>query len=157
MNNTEPMLSDFSNIESVLAEYDTYASVTRGASMRPLFRTHRDMVILAKPDGILKKYDVALYKVGNSYVLHRVVGIDERAGVYLIRGDNTFVLERIPFSAVIARLIAFNRKGKRYDITSRSYRLYSRVWVFIYPVRFVIKKGENLLRRIYRFFFKKKK
>lgn len=156
MNNTEMQTAEFADIESTLAEYGTYASVTRGASMRPLFRTHRDMVILAKPTGMLSKYDVALYKVGSMYVLHRVVGIDKTAGVYLVRGDNTYALERVPFDAVIARLIAFNRKGKRYDVTARSYRFYSKLWVAIYPIRFLFKKIEGLLRRIYRFFFKKK-
>jgi len=156
MNNTAMELSEFSNIESVLNEYDTYASVTRGISMRPLFRTHRDMVILSKPTEKLKKYDVALYKIGGKYILHRVIGIDEKAGEYLIRGDNTYTLERVPFSSVIARLIAFNRKGKRYDITAASYKIYSRVWVFIYPIRLLFKKAGNLLRRVYRFFFKRK-
>ncbi len=156
MNNIDTAVSELSNIEEVLAEHKTYASVTRGVSMQPLFRTHRDMVILAKPDGRLKKYDVALYKVGNNYVLHRVVGIDEAKEQYLIRGDNTYSIERVPFSSVIARLVAFNRKGKRYDITAASYKIYSRVWVFIYPIRLLFKKAGNLLRWIYRFFFKRK-
>ena len=133
-----------------------YASVTEGVSMRPLFRTHRDMVILAPPSGKLQKYDVALYRVGEKYVLHRVVGYDKENDLYLIRGDNTYSLERVKPSAVIAKLIAFNRKGKRYEISDFSYRLYSKVWVAIYPLRHFFKKIEWFLRGLLRKLFKRK-
>ena len=42
---------------------------------------------------ILKKYDVALYKRGSSYILHRIIGIQN--GEYLIRGDNTYRMEHV--------------------------------------------------------------
>ena len=145
--------AEFADIESTLAEYGTYASVTRGASMRPLFRTHRDMVILARPEGLLSKYDVALYKVGSMYVLHRVVGIDKTAGVYLVRGDNTYAKEYIPFDKILAVLVSFNRKGKRREVADLSYRIYSRLWNFIYPIRFLLRKTRAFLGKIKRKIF----
>ena len=75
-------------IESELEKHGSYASVTRGDSMRPLFKTNRDMVIIKKVDRPLKKYDVVLYTgAKNKYTMHRIVG--EKNGVFLIRGDNT--------------------------------------------------------------------
>jgi signal peptidase I len=141
-------------IESELAKSGVYASVTKGNSMRPLFKTNRDMIILKTPDGELKKYDVALYRTrSGKYVLHRVVGV--RGDIYLVRGDNTFVLERVPKDSVLAVLAEFNRNGKKYTVNSSSYKLYSRVWNFIYPVRYLFHFARSFAYRVYRKLFKK--
>ncbi len=147
----------FEGIESVLDKNGVYASVTEGVSMRPLFKTHRDVVVLKRPTERLSKYDVALYRAYEKYVLHRVIGIDEKSGVYLIRGDNTFKIERIPFGKVIAVLVSFNRAGKHYSVTDRGYLRYVSFWNFIYPIRFVLHKVRALLARIYRALFRRKK
>lgn len=140
-------------IESELERHGSYASNTLGTSMRPLFRTHRDMIIVKRPDSELKKYDVALYVArGGKYILHRVVGV--RDDFYLIRGDNTFLLERVPKSAVIGVLVKFNRKGKTHTVDELPYKIYSRVWNFIYPIRFAMHMLRRLLVRIYRKLFK---
>ena len=143
------------SVETELAEHGVYASVTRGASMRPLFKTNRDVIIVRTPSAPLVKYDVALYRTpSGKYVLHRVVGV--RDGVYLIRGDNTFVLERVPHESVIGVLTEFNRKGKKHSVTEASYRLYSRLWNFIYPVRLLYHKTFCLAYAVYRRIFKRK-
>ena len=147
----------FDDIEAVLAKTGVYASVTEGVSMRPLFKTHRDVVVLEAPTERLKKYDVALYRIGQKYVLHRVIGIDSGAQVYLIRGDNTFKIERIPYGAVIARLVSFNRGGVHYSVTDKGYLRYARFWNFIYPIRFIFHKSRAFLGRIKRAVFRKKR
>ena len=141
-------------IEEELEAHGVFASTTRGTSMEPLFRTHRDMVIITKCDGELKKYDVPLYRSCRGvYVLHRIVGVKD--GEYLIRGDNTFVLEHFPHSSVVGVLREFNRKGKHHTVSDRGYIIYSRVWNFLYPVRFCLYKLRRLLGKLYRLIFKK--
>lgn len=144
------------NIERQLSENGMYASVTEGRSMRPLFKTHRDMVVIKRCDKPLSKYDVALYRVGEKYVLHRVIGIDFSRGIYLIRGDNTFKTEKIPFGDVIGVLESFNRKGKHYSVTDKGYMRYARLWSFIYPVRYVFYQPLRAARFLYRRLFKKR-
>ena len=140
-------------IESELANHGSYASVTRGPSMRPLFKTARDMVIIKKPTRPLKKYDVVLYTGGkNHYTMHRIIAIRDKE--YLIRGDNTYRIEHIPKENVIGILTEFNRKGKRHSTDELSFRIYSRIWNFIYPVRLVAFKLRSLLGRVYRKLFK---
>ena len=139
-------------VEEVIAERGTYMTNTLGSSMRPLFKTHRDAVILSRPDREIRKYDVVLYKTERGYILHRVIKI--KGDTLVIRGDNTFVREYVKASDVIAYMTAFNRKGKRREITSASYVLYSRFWNLIYPVRFVLRKLRTLLGRIKRRIFK---
>ena len=143
------------SIESELDTYGFYASNTMGVSMRPLFKTHRDMIIVKKPDGELKKYDVALYRVREKYILHRVIAVRENE--YIIRGDNTFRKEHIPKDKVIGVLVAFNRKGKRHEVTEPGYKFYSRFWNFIYPLRLFFNFCNRALHKIYRIIFKRNK
>lgn len=143
-------------IERELERHGSYASVTRGPSMRPLFKTSRDMVIIKKPTADFKKYDVVLYTgAGNKYTMHRIIGFK---GEYLvIRGDNTYIKEYVSKERVIGILTEFNRKGKHHTVNEFSFKLYSRFWNFIYPLRYVLFKTRNLLGRIYRKIFKRKK
>ena len=111
--------------EELLARDGRLVYKIRGASMEPMLRQDRDLFIVSSPSARLKKYDVALYKRGSSYVLHRVIEVKE--DYYLIRGDNTFVLETVPDAAVIGVLTGFQRKGKYYGTTNPTYQRYVRL------------------------------
>ena len=142
-------------IEEELRKHGSYASTTRGFSMQPLFKTGRDVVIIKKPCGELKKYDVALYHGRNgSYVMHRVIRVLDNE--YIIRGDNTFINEHVPKDSIIGVLTEFNRKGKKYTVNDRAYRIYSVIWTFIYPVRLIKYKLRRLAGKIYRKVFKRR-
>lgn len=130
-------------IERELEKHGSYASVTRGISMRPLFKTRRDMVIITPPPAEFKKYDVVLYTgAGNKYTMHRIIDID--GDTLIIRGDNTYRRERVPVSNVIGILTEFNRRGKHHTVEERGYKIYSRIWHYLYPVRHFL----NLFRRL---------
>ncbi len=116
---------------------------TKGTSMEPMLRQNRDLVIIEVPSSRLKKYDVALYRREDKYVLHRVIGAED--GYYRIRGDNTYAVERIPFEDVIGVLTSFNRKGKMHAVTDRGYLLYARFWNAIYPLRALLRRIRRLL------------
>ena len=134
-------------VEERLARDGVYATKTRGFSMRPLFKTHRDAVIITPPTRPLRRLDMVLYTYnGEDYILHRIVGFD--GDICLIRGDNTFVTERVPKAKILGTVASFNRKGKRYDLTELSYRLYSRLWTAIYPLRLLAHKTRCLLSKI---------
>lgn len=126
------MLTKF---EEILACDGILVYKTRGVSMEPMLRQNRDLVIIRTPVCRLKKYDVALYKRGNNYILHRVIGV--RPDHYLIRGDNTYRVELVPDCDVIGVLKGFQRNGRQYSVTDRSYRIYVRFWQTIYPLRFI--------------------
>ena len=115
---------------------------TRGVSMEPMLRQNRDLVTIRVPASRLRKFDVALYKRGEKYVLHRVIGV--ASDHYLIRGDNTYTVETVPDSAIIGVLTAFKRKGKAHDVTERGYRLYARLWNAVYPLRALCMRCRRL-------------
>ena len=120
-------------MEELLARDGKLVYRTRGVSMEPMLRQDRDLVVIQVPASRLHKYDVALYRRGKAYVLHRVIGVE--ADHYRIRGDNTYSVELVPDSAVIGVLSSFQRKGKTHSVTERGYRLYARVWHRLYPLR----------------------
>ncbi len=143
-------------IEEQLSERGSYASVTKGVSMQPLFKTCRDMIIVEPVCGEAKKYDVVLYRGQcGEYILHRIVGVKE--SFYIIRGDNTYKKEIVSKDRVIGVLVSFNRKGKSKTVGDLSYNIYSRVWNFIYPIRLSYVKLRALAARAYRKIFKKKR
>ena len=89
--------------EEFLEEKGWLVYKTKGVRMLPMLHENQDLVVIRTPEGRLKKYDVALYKRGETYVLHRVIGVTE--GGYDIRGDNTYAIEKVPEEAVIGVLI----------------------------------------------------
>lgn len=119
--------------EDILSRDGRLVYKTRGVSMEPMLRQNRDLVVIQIPASRLRKYDVALYRRGKDYVLHRVIGV--AGDHYLIRGDNTYAVETVPDSAVIGVLTGFQRKGIQHDVSNRSYQLYVRFWHAIYPFR----------------------
>lgn len=91
------------SIEEELAKHGRGFFQVVGDSMEPLLHSHYSTVVIEKPTGRLKKYDVALfYRPGGifpnqpkgRYVLHRVVKVRERD--YLICGDNRVYREPVP-------------------------------------------------------------
>ena len=140
-------------IEDELSRHGVYASTTRGVSMRPLFKTGRDMVIITKPEGELRKYDVVLYRDGKGkYILHRIIAVKDN--YFVIRGDNTYVRERVDKSRIIGVLTEFNRAGKHHSVNEASYKLYSRIWNLLYIPRaacyFTLRTAKRALRKIFK-------
>lgn len=127
-----------SSFEDILAREGRLVYRTRGASMEPMLRQDRDLVIIRAADSRLRKYDVAFYRRGSDYILHRVIKVKEDS--YLIRGDNTFSLEDVPDNAVIGVLTGFQRKGKEHSTDDRSYRRYVRFWNAVYPLRYAWRR-----------------
>lgn len=132
--------------EEVLAEEGLFISMTKGTSMRPLLKAGRDSVAVVPLKGELKRYDVPLYKRGELYVLHRVIGVKENE--YLIRGDNCCYDEHVPKDRVIGVAVGFYRGNRYVDCRNSGYRLYSRLHVFFYPVRWAAHRVHCLLAKI---------
>ena len=123
-------------VEESLEKYGIFASMTRGTSMWPVFRTHRDTVYIVKPEGTLRPRDIAVYKtLDGRYIMHRVYRVKENE--YIIRGDNTYVTEHVPHASVIGVLMEFDRKGKHHTVKDLSFRIYGAIWTFLYPLRFL--------------------
>ena len=122
--------------------------MVKNLQMRPMLRENRDLVVIVPPVSRLQKFDVAFYRRGEQYVLHRVIGSED--GYYRIRGDNTFSAERVPDKDVIGVLTSFRRKGKTHAVTEPGYRFYARFWNAIYPLRWLWHQFRRGLIRLAR-------
>jgi len=117
-----------------------------GISMTPILHDGRDTVVLEKADKI-KKYDIVLHRRENGqYILHRV--IKKKNNVLTIAGD--FETEKeypVYENQVIAKVTSFCRNGKDYKVTDFIIKLYSRLWVLIFPQRQNVLYILNVIRR----------
>ncbi len=134
------------DIESILERDGVFVSTTSGVSMYPMLRDRRDTIIVTRLEGRLKKYDVALYKRGESYVLHRVIKVLPDS--YIIRGDNCLAKEYgITDDDVIGKLNSFYRKEKEINMMSIKYKLYSRLIVALHPLVSIKLKVRSRFKR----------
>ncbi len=121
-----------------------YSSV--GDSMLPLIREGRDIVIIGRCSGRLKKYDVPLYRRDSGqYVLHRILEVREND--YVICGDNRWSKETgITDRHIIGVLTAIVRDGKEISVNSWRCRLYAHIWCDLFPLRAVILKAIRIIK-----------
>lgn len=121
--------SSFSTFEDILNTQGVLIYENKGDSMMPLIKQGRDkMVIVRKPEGRLKKYDVPLYRRDNGkYVLHRIMQV--RDNDYVICGDNRWQCEEgITDRHIIGVLSAVIRKGRTVKVTDAQYQRYVALW-----------------------------
>ena len=96
----------------------------KGISMLPMIRQGIDQVILKKPTGRLKKYDVIFYKRDNGqFVLHRIVKVRKKD--YVLCGDNQTDYEYgITDGMVIAVMSAYICDGEYINSDNEIYLKY---------------------------------
>ena len=144
------METKHATIRGFLEEHGEITINIHGASMLPMLRQNRDLVTLRRYDGGgLHKYDVAMYDIGGAQrkVLHRVVEVGD--GCYTFLGDNCDVKEYpIPEQAIVAVMTCFYRGKRMISADSPLFRLYGRVWYFLFPVRRAWKRTRRRLSRI---------
>lgn len=122
-----------------------------GNSMRPMLKHHETPIyVVALENGnSLKKYDVPFYVRDNGQcVLHRIVG--EKDGMFVCCGDGQVGLEYgVRKDMVFAKLVGFYRGEKYIEVDkSVAYKIYSRVWVTIRPLRRIYAGIKNAFKRI---------
>ena len=96
-----------------------------GNSMLPLLFDRASIVVVEDAARVPpRRGDVVLYKMGEIYILHRVLRVKQEE--YLTRGDNTWILEHVPKTAVLATMTGFCRhpEDRLVPRENAAYRLY---------------------------------
>ena len=139
-----------SSFEEILARDGRLFYTNVGDSMMPLIKQGRDLLVIEKTHGKLKKYDILLYKRDNGqYVLHRILKV--RKNDYVICGDNRWSKETgITDRHIIGVLTALVREGKEVPLDTRKYRLYTHLWCDFFLIRAVILRMQSVRRRVRR-------
>ena len=150
-------MSEYSTYERELSLHGKIIQRNVGQSMMPMLRANRDVMIIKKREGRLKKYDCPLYKrADGKYVLHRILKV--REGDYVIAGDHCTKKEYgITDDDIIGVLCGFIRDGKVISTDSRRYKLYYHLWCDFFYVRVVILSAKSFVYRVIRRLFCKKR
>lgn len=123
-----------------------YSSV--GDSMLPMIKQGRDLLVIEKPAGRLKRYDIPLYKRDNGrYVLHRILKVRDKD--YVICGDNRYRPEYgITDRHIIGVLTAVITDGVEKSLTGMRYGLYVFFWCRLFCVRALILRVVSFMKRV---------
>ncbi|MBE6799422.1 MAG: hypothetical protein E7525_06615 [Ruminococcaceae bacterium] len=134
-------------IEERLSSGQSVKFSPKGVSMMPMLRQGVDSVLVSPVKGVLKKYDIALYRRDDGkYILHRIVKVEKN---YICIGDNQyFPKETVKFEQVIAVVTLFFRKNKQHSVDEFSYKLYCRLWNISRFPRWILKRINNRLKRM---------
>lgn len=137
-------MSDF---RSELEKHGKLIYTNVGDSMMPLIKQGRDVLIIEKKNGRLKKYDVPLYqRDSGQYVLHRILKV--RQNDYVICGDNRSHSETgITDRHIIGVLTGIIRNGREISVTDLRYRIYVHLWCDFFPIRAFLIRVKNFLKR----------
>ena len=142
-------MSDFRSYEEELLLHGRILRTNKGVSMMPLIRENRDVMIIEKREGRLRKYDAPLYKRDGEYVVHRIIKVRDNS--YDIIGDNCINIERgIKDEQIIGVLTGVIRNGKTITADSFKYKAYCHIWCDLLFVRIEILKLVSLLRAVMR-------
>ena len=129
-------------LSDVIKRKGIYVGTVNGNSMFPMLRNRKDTLIIRPLTGKLKKYDVVLYRKRDMYVLHRIVKIMSEG--YIICGDNCINLETdVTDEQIIGKLEGFYWGERQISMNGLPYKLYCRIWVALYPVRWLLKRIGN--------------
>ena len=130
--------SNLKNAAEALSESEEISVLTAGISMRPMLREHKDIAVIRRKSGRLKRNDVPLYSRPGSekFILHRILKVTPNG--YVIRGDNLYKKEYdIKDENIVGVLRAFYRGGRYIDCEkSRGYKLYVFLNRTSYPARY---------------------
>lgn len=144
-------MCEYRSIKEILDTTGKYTGLTAGTSMLPLLHEHRDNIIVVKNKDRLKKYDVPVYVTkSGKYIMHRVIEVHDDH--YVIIGDNLLHREYVTDDMICGVLVGFYKNGKHYVDCQKSflYKLYSRVWVALLPIRpavLLIPRGIGWIKR----------
>lgn len=149
-------METFESIKEILDRSGMYTGLTMGTSMWPLIHQQRDNIIVVKNKDRLKKYDVPVYLASSGkYIMHRVVEVHDDH--YIIVGDNLLAKEHVTDDMICGVLAGFYKDGKKYIDCQNDkwYKLYSKIWVGLLPVRKYILLFPRGIRYIKRHVFKR--
>ena len=132
--------------ERLAAGYKVRYLPFKGVSMLPMLRQGKDRVELGPLPERLKKYDLPVYQIpGGKYLMHRVLKVTPTH--YICLGDNTLEYETILPEQMIGVVTAFERSGKRIEVSNPLYRLYCLIWSHTRPARSLYKRFREKTKR----------
>ncbi len=120
-----------------------------GYSMTPTLRHLKDSVVLVSPEKRQpKKNEIVFIKRDTGkHVLHRIRKIiDDQS--FIMNGDAQQWTEVVRFNQVIGVVDSFYRGDKEVSCDNIKYKTYVKLWVLCKPIRPLIFRFRNLVRKV---------
>lgn len=122
------------SFEDVLSSGTPLAYTVTGASMTPMLRAKKDIVVIRpKKDELCKVGDVILFRSGKRYILHRVHAVTESG--YITAGDHCYTQEQVPEADVLGILESYVRGGSTFRMDDPDEIAYAEHMVRTYRAR----------------------
>lgn len=133
-----------------LAEQGHTVSLTiTGNSMAPFLIHGRDQISFQKPDGPLKRGDMALFRRKNgAYIMHRVCRVDAEGNYYLLGDAQQAVEGPVAPEQVLGVVTRVCRKGKWLGPKDPWWRFFAGPWLWLRPLRPLLCRGYGRISRI---------
>lgn len=138
----------FTAVKDQLAENRQSVFTVTGMSMWPFLCNGRDQVIVGKMEKEkLKKGDILLYCASeNGYILHRVTCLKEDC--FQTTGDGNLYRDYpLPYECIVAKVYKVVRNGKMIACSNIGWKIFSTMWMYLFPVRRYIFKGWFHIRK----------
>ena len=117
----------------LIAEGSKVRFTPKGMSMLPFIRGERDSVVLTAVKDI-KIGDIVLAQVGSSYVIHRIVDMND--DVVTLMGDGNIIgTEKCKVTNILAMAEKIIKDGKEIDCRSMNHLRKAWIWVKLKPIR----------------------
>lgn len=141
----------FSAISEQLNEGRQASFTVTGMSMWPFICHKRDQVIVSScRTDLLRKGDIILLQTQlQNYLLHRITKITE-SGFETTGDGNCFRDGEFPFTCFRAKVTSLVHNGKKIDCDSWKWKIISRLWMALFPIRKWIFKGWFRIRKYIR-------
>jgi len=105
----------------------------QGHSMMPFFK-HQKTIVTLKKEASYHKFDVVLFLYQDSYILHRIIKIED--DTYYLRGDGSYRIEKVTKEQIYGKVIHHETNGK----STKNYERKVKVWLFFTPIRKLLLK-----------------
>ena len=134
-----------------LLEQGKSASLTvTGNSMSPFLIHGRDQISFQKPDGPLRRGDMAFFRrTDGEYVMHRVLRAEEK-GYFLVGDGQQEVEGPILPGQVFAVVKQVCRKGRWIGPGDFWWDFFAGPWLWLLPLRPLLRRLYNVYFRIFR-------
>ena len=135
-------------LKEIIENGGIFPLVVTGTSMTPTLYSDRDTVNLVSPENkVPRKYDVVLFvRNDGKFVLHRIIKVLPEQQ-FLINGDSQTWTEIVDGTHIIAVVESFSRKNRFISCSSPTFRIYSRVWCLLRPVRPFLFRCSAMLKK----------
>ncbi len=113
----------FSIVRDLLLEGSQVTVRVKGQSMLPFFRSGSTVLLRPIREEDIKRLNVVFADTGNNFVIHRIIGFDNKR-VTLLGDGNIYGTETMP-------------RNKVYGIIdcSATHLFFARIWLWLRPVR----------------------